>query len=124
MLHHDCLANMSKPSLERSPTRAQVPTIKGTGVPSIDLMIKRVYEPQSDADGFRVLIDRLWPRGLSKAKVAVDLCLRDVALRRRCAHGSIMIRLDGPSFVAAMLPSSIAPPPLWISCLHRLDKAG
>jgi uncharacterized protein YeaO (DUF488 family) len=62
-----------------SPTHAQVPTIKGTGVPSIDLMIKRVYEPQLDADGFRVLIDRLWPRGLSKVKVAVDLWLRDVA---------------------------------------------
>jgi len=52
---------------------------KGIGSPSIDLMIKRVYEPQSDADGFRVLIDRLWPRGLSKAKVAADLWLRDVA---------------------------------------------
>jgi uncharacterized protein YeaO (DUF488 family) len=42
-------------------------------------MIKRVYEPQSDADGFRVLVDRLWPRGLSKPKAAVDLWLRDVA---------------------------------------------
>jgi uncharacterized protein YeaO (DUF488 family) len=42
-------------------------------------MIKRVYEPPSAADGFRVLIDRLWPRGLSKAKVAVDLWLRDIA---------------------------------------------
>jgi uncharacterized protein YeaO (DUF488 family) len=42
-------------------------------------MIKRVYEPQSDTDGFRVLVDRLWPRGLSMAKVAVDLWLRDVA---------------------------------------------
>ena len=42
-------------------------------------MIKRVYAPQSDADGFRVLIDRLWPRGLSKAKAAVDLWLRGIA---------------------------------------------
>jgi uncharacterized protein YeaO (DUF488 family) len=42
-------------------------------------MIKRVYEPPSDEDGFRLLVDRLWPRGLSKAKAAVDRWLRDVA---------------------------------------------
>ncbi|TKB90042.1 MAG: DUF488 family protein [Nitrospira sp.] len=50
-----------------------------TGVPSVDFIIKRIYEPRSEADGFRVLIDRLWPRGLSKAKAAVDLWLRDIA---------------------------------------------
>ena len=34
--------------------------------------IKRVYEPASSADGARVLVDRLWPRGLTKAKAAID----------------------------------------------------
>lgn len=70
---------MAKLSLKHSPARAHVRSAKNTGAPSIDLMIKRVYEPQSDADGFRLLVDRLWPRGLSKATVAVDLWLRDVA---------------------------------------------
>jgi len=52
--------------------------------------VKRVYEPVKGTDGFRVLVDRLWPRGLSKAQANVDLWLRDVApsnaLRKRFAH--------------------------------------
>jgi uncharacterized protein YeaO (DUF488 family) len=41
--------------------------------------IKRVYDPPSTTDGTRVLVDRLWPRGLTKARAAVDEWLRDVA---------------------------------------------
>ena len=41
--------------------------------------IKRVYEPASRTDGARVLVDRLWPRGLTKARAAVDEWLRDLA---------------------------------------------
>jgi len=41
------------------------------------LRIKRVYEPADDADGTRVLVDRIWPRGVSKAKV--DIWLKDLA---------------------------------------------
>ena len=41
--------------------------------------IKRVYAKPSDADGKRILIDRLWPRGLSKEKACVDLWLKDIA---------------------------------------------
>lgn len=36
------------------------------------LVIKRVYEPVVSTDGFRILVDRLWPRGLSKEDAAVD----------------------------------------------------
>jgi len=43
------------------------------------IVIKRIYEPASSRDGYRVLVDRLWPRGVSKAKAAVDLWLREVA---------------------------------------------
>ncbi len=54
------------------------------------LKIKRVYNPPGDDDGARVLVDRLWPRGLSKDKAAVDLWLKDIApsdgLRKRF-HG-------------------------------------
>jgi uncharacterized protein YeaO (DUF488 family) len=41
--------------------------------------IKRVYEAPSTADGARVLVDRLWPRGLTKADAALNLWLKDVA---------------------------------------------
>lgn len=47
--------------------------------PHIDLRVKRVYDPPSPADGLRILVDRLWPRGLSKEKAHVDLWLKDVA---------------------------------------------
>ncbi|WP_353987092.1 DUF488 domain-containing protein [Ruicaihuangia caeni] len=40
---------------------------------------KRVYEDPERSDGFRVLVDRLWPRGLSKERAAVDVWLKDVA---------------------------------------------
>lgn len=45
----------------------------------MEVKIKRVYEPPSDEDGFRILVDRLWPRGLSKKKAKIDLWLKDIA---------------------------------------------
>ena len=41
--------------------------------------LKRVYEPPSLQDGARVLVDRLWPRGLTKEAAALDAWLKDVA---------------------------------------------
>jgi uncharacterized protein YeaO (DUF488 family) len=43
------------------------------------LAIKRIYEPAAGGDGLRVLVDRLWPRGVSKEDAALDLWLKDVA---------------------------------------------
>jgi uncharacterized protein YeaO (DUF488 family) len=43
------------------------------------VQVKRVYDPPSAADGVRVLVDRLWPRGLSKTAASVDLWLKDIA---------------------------------------------
>jgi uncharacterized protein YeaO (DUF488 family) len=43
------------------------------------IKLKRVYEEPSPKDGFRVLVDRLWPRGLSKERAAVDLWLKEAA---------------------------------------------
>ena len=52
--------------------------------------LKRVYEEPSKADGTRILVDRLWPRGLSKEKAHVDLWLKEIApsteLRKWFAH--------------------------------------
>lgn len=54
------------------------------------LKVKRVYEVPDTADGKRILVDRLWPRGLSKEKARVDLWLKEIApsdeLRRWFAH--------------------------------------
>lgn len=43
------------------------------------LSIKRIYEDPADTDGFRILVDRIWPRGVSKERAAIDLWLKDVA---------------------------------------------
>lgn len=58
------------------------------GTPSVH--IKRAYEPPARADGYRVLIDRLWPRGMAKEQLALDAWHKDLApsdaLRRWFAH--------------------------------------
>ncbi len=43
------------------------------------VQLKRVYEKPSKDDGMRILVDRLWPRGLTKKKAAIDLWLKDIA---------------------------------------------
>jgi uncharacterized protein YeaO (DUF488 family) len=45
----------------------------------MQIAIKRVYEPPAPEDGFRILVDRLWPRGLTKEKAKIDLWLKAVA---------------------------------------------
>ena len=54
------------------------------------IKIKRIYEPWNLDDGFRILIDRLWPRGLSKDKTKLDLWMKDIApsneLRKWFSH--------------------------------------
>ncbi|KKR33008.1 MAG: hypothetical protein UT64_C0016G0005 [Candidatus Falkowbacteria bacterium GW2011_GWF2_39_8] len=43
------------------------------------IKVKRVYDSQNEEDGIRILVDRLWPRGLSKEKAKVDLWLKELA---------------------------------------------
>lgn len=43
------------------------------------ILLKRAYEPPDPSDGFRVLVDRLWPRGVAKASAHIDLWLKEVA---------------------------------------------
>src|ERR1700730_9169924 len=56
----------------------------------MNLKIKRVYDAPASEDGTRILVDRLWPRGLTKERAHVDLWLKDVApsteLRKWFAH--------------------------------------
>ncbi|MBZ0300849.1 MAG: DUF488 domain-containing protein [Anaerolineae bacterium] len=43
------------------------------------IALKRIYEPIEEQDGYRVLVDRLWPRGIRKNAAAIDLWLKDIA---------------------------------------------
>lgn len=59
----------------------------------VQIKLKRVYEPAAKEDGFRILVDKLWPRGLAKEKAKVDLWLREVSPSdelRKAFHGGKM----------------------------------
>jgi uncharacterized protein YeaO (DUF488 family) len=55
-----------------------------------NIVLKRAYDPPSDNDGLRILVDRVWPRGLTKEKAIVDVWLKNIApstaLRKWFAH--------------------------------------
>lgn len=57
---------------------------------TVEIRLKRAYEPPSPGDGARVLIDRLWPRGLRKVEAGIDRWLKEIApsteLRRWFGH--------------------------------------
>ncbi len=54
------------------------------------IKIKRIYEAPSKEDGFRILVERLWPRGITKERASINLWLKDIApsteLRRWFGH--------------------------------------
>jgi uncharacterized protein YeaO (DUF488 family) len=56
----------------------------------MDIRLKRAYAASELSDGFRVLVDRLWPRGVTKTEASIDLWLKEVApstaLRRWFGH--------------------------------------
>ena len=61
-----------------------------TGGVNVNVMLKRAYESPAETDGQRIIVDRLWPRGVAKAKAGIDLWLKEVApsteLRKWFAH--------------------------------------
>lgn len=68
--------------------------------PNAGIAVKRVYEPPEPSDGERILVDRLWPRGLSKERAAISSWRRDLApsdtLRKWFGHD----RSRWPEFLA------------------------
>ena len=58
----------------------------------MSIKIKRVYESPANSDGFRILVDRLWPRGLTKSEAKINLWLKEIApsneLRKWFNHDS------------------------------------
>ena len=83
----------------------------------MNIHVKRIYDPPSPEDGHRVLVDRLWPRGITRARAAIDLWLQEIApspeLRQWYAHdperwGEFQIRYrqeleERPEAVATLL---------------------
>ncbi len=61
-----------------------------TSVPAENVKLKRIYEPPAANDGMRILVDRIWPRGVSKKDAALDLWMKEIApsteLRKWFAH--------------------------------------
>lgn len=55
-----------------------------------ELQSKRIYEPANETDGFRILVDRLWPRGIKKEKAQINLWAKEIApsneLRKWFSH--------------------------------------
>lgn len=62
----------------------------GVGGEMIQVNLRRVYDAPAEEDGYRVLVDRLWPRGVAKDRLKHDLWLKDIApspeLRRWFGH--------------------------------------
>ena len=82
--------------------------------PRPDVIIKRVYVPSEASDGTRVLVDRIWPRGLTKEHASVDVWLKDIApsagLRTWFGHDpnrGVSFRSDISRSSAPITPQSI-----------------
>jgi uncharacterized protein YeaO (DUF488 family) len=93
------------------------------GTAAGSFVIKRIYDEPSDDDGCRVLVDRLWPRGVSKERAELDLWLKEVApspplrkefghMKERFADFSARYRqeLDGNPAVGTLLELAAAHP--------------
>lgn len=99
----------------------------------MEIRLKRVYDEPAPDDGFRVLVDRLWPRGLSKERAELDLWAKDVApstaLRTAFHHGGLSwgdfasayrAELAGPAGPAvAALRAELAERPV-VTLLHAV----
>jgi uncharacterized protein YeaO (DUF488 family) len=68
---------MAKAAKKKSVSPKASPKRKGAGRTLIN--IKRAYDPPSAGDGMRILIDRLWPRGVTKAKLKLDTWVKDLS---------------------------------------------
>jgi uncharacterized protein YeaO (DUF488 family) len=87
------------------------------------IRLKRIYAPASGEDGTRVLVDRLWPRGISKVRAALTLWCRDAApsteLRRWFGHGPDRWPAFRERYRAELRANDAA-----LSCLRDLVRQG
>lgn len=83
--------------------------------------IKRVYEPAAKEDGYRVLVDRLWPRGMKKEAARIDLWMKDIApsdTLRNSFHHDAMKWSDFQKKYQAELKTKKE----WLAQLKKLEK--
>src|SRR3982074_3263279 len=76
------------------------------GLSARNIRLKRAYQPAAADDGTRILVDRLWPRGLKKSDAAIDRWLKDIppSTARLCANGARATPRAARSPAAATLP--------------------
>jgi uncharacterized protein YeaO (DUF488 family) len=83
--------------------------------------LKRVYEKPEAKDGYRVLVDRLWPRGLKKEAAKVDLWMKDIApsdqLRKSFHHDA----MKWPDF-QKKYQAELKTKKDWLAQLKKLEK--
>ncbi len=58
------------------------------------IQIKRIYDAPQPSDGFRILVDRLWPRGVSKDTARLDLWLKDIAPSPELGSGPMNFAIE------------------------------
>jgi uncharacterized protein YeaO (DUF488 family) len=85
------------------------------------IRIKRVYEKSSKEDGWRVLVDRLWPRGMKKEDAKIDLWMKEIApsdaLRKSFRHDA----LKWPDFLKKY-KAELKKKEQWLAELKKLEK--
>ena len=71
-----------------------------------DLMIKRIYEKAEPGDGYRILVDRIWPRGISKEEARLDHWARDIApsdaVRKAFGHDPAKMDVFSQQYLAEL----------------------
>jgi uncharacterized protein YeaO (DUF488 family) len=83
--------------------------------------IKRVYEPAAKEDGYRVLVDRLWPRGMKKEAAKIDLWMKEIAPSdqlRKSFHHDVKKWPDFQKKYQAELKTKKE----WLAQLKKLEK--
>ena len=79
------------------------PCPKGASLKKIQ--IKRIYEPPAASDGTRILVDRLWPRGVARGEARIDSWIKDAAPSDALRRWYSTTPGNGPSSGRAILPS-------------------
>lgn len=88
------------------------------------IKIKRVYEPMTKTDGFRILVDRLWPRGIKKEDAHIDVWLKEIApsaeLRKWFNHEPEKWEAFSKKYLAELQNSNTAEQLLQLVKEHRI----
>ena len=77
-----------------------------TKIAAEHVRLKRAYDAPSGSDGTRILVDRLWPRGVRKADAAIDQWAKDIAPAPSCGNGLATIPPAGSNSAIVMLRKS------------------